>query len=173
MTSHGGVLQLSDGSLWAVDVEGGVVEPLLESFRTPCPRMEAFRTDDAEDASPHAPIRCGPLAAVGLSRRGELFAGAALVAKGVTSFSLRRDGPGGTFLLLTTREETLRTLRLADVLKVADTLSKGSSHRVADAAAAAPTVLDVMGADAISTRAIERGALLVATPPGARCALHP
>lgn len=45
--------------------------------------------------------------AVGLTARGSVLAGAQTLAEGATSLAVRAGGPGGAFLLFTTRDSQL------------------------------------------------------------------
>lgn len=70
------------------------------SFPVPCPAM--------------APLPPGaPAAAVGLAANGVLYAGPRAIAGGVTSFTLREFGAGGSALLYTTRGSLLYTVMLS------------------------------------------------------------
>lgn len=74
---------------------------------------------------------------VGLNSHGQLFHGGQLLRSDVTSCCLHADGPGGAFLLFTLRNDVLHTLSLKTGLA---------------------------NVDAMSSRAIEQGGKLIASP---------
>ena len=51
--------------------------------------------------------------AVGLTARGSVLAGALTLAEGATSLAVRADGPGGAYLLFTTRDSQLHARAFA------------------------------------------------------------
>lgn len=144
LAAHGEVVELADGSLWHLDVDEGSVRRLASAFPSPCQAMLSL------DA-------CENLPAVGLSTRGELFLAASLVSKDVTSFAIRHEGPGGSFLLFTTRGERLVTLRVKDLVQ-ACTAASDPAEAVADRLSTP-----------VSRRVVERGSQIVAAPSGDRC----
>lgn len=95
--------------------------------------------------------------AIGLAvQTGELYWGATLLMKDVTSFCVRTDGAGGPFLLYTTRTDQLYTYSLESLLS----LSSSSSSF-----GAVTPCIPTNANKNIHVRAVEQGALLVAAPP--------
>lgn len=147
----GALLQLEGGEVWQYGCSGasepGQPEPAEgSSFPCSCPAMAA--TPAAALAL--APPGSCPLA-FGLSASGQLLWGARQLAAEVTSLAVRQDGPGGAFLLYTTRSHNLHTVSLAALLK--GTGSCGGGQRLRPE-------------DDVTVRAVEQHALLVAVPPG-------
>ena len=143
----GALLQLEGGEMWQYGCSGtsepGQLEPAEGSgFPCSCPAVAATPAAALELAPPGG---C-PLA-FGLSASGRLLWGARQLATEVTSFAVRQDGPGGAFLLYTTRAHNLHTVSLAALL----TGAGGQKLRPEDD---------------VTARAVEHHALLVAVPPG-------
>ena len=96
--------------------------------------------------------------AIGLAvPTGELYWGATLLVKDVTSFYVRTDGAGGPFLLYTTRTDQLYTYSLESLLSERVV----SSSSFGEIKPCIPTNANKN----IHVRAVEQGALLVAVPP--------
>lgn len=156
----GCIIETEGGNLWKYAFQGDAGEKELEllpdSLPVTCPRVRAPRLP------PSAPAET----LLGLSADGALFLGNRLVAREVTSFALRDRGPGGAFLLYTTRAQALCTLPLATLL---ENRPKAFVHRptaVQEGGKYQPPVPD------ITLRAIEDNALLVAVPADDVCAIY-
>lgn len=52
---------------------------------------------------------------VGLSRNGCLYFGGSLLSTGVTSVGIRSEGPGGPFILYTTKANQLHVVKLSQL----------------------------------------------------------
>ncbi|KAH7624735.1 putative Elongator complex protein 1 [Nannochloris sp. 'desiccata'] len=198
----GAVLQIEGGAVYGyqpLELEKLVRLPPATAFPSTCSRMLAIPSigidvDQGNDSyasnygQERSPAHCfSGFSALGLNSKGGLFWGSRQLAAGVTSFTLRYQGPGGPFLLYTTRNHMLRTLPLAKAIKNA-LLSSASSagqhhhqlqqqqqnqayaipeikliqqmqqqHRTAAGAAPPPQ-------DDVTLRTIEEGSLLIASP---------
>jgi len=198
----GAVLQIEGGALYVYQPEEGklVRLPPSTAFPSTCSRMLAIpstindsnQENDSYNSNYYGQVPSlapgsSSISALGLNLKGELFWGSRQLAAGVTSFTLRYQGPGGPFLLYTTRNHMLRTLPLAKAIKnalLSSTSSAGQlhnqlqqqqqnqayaipelkliqqmqqQHRTAAGAAAPPQ-------DDVTLRTIEEGSLLVASP---------
>lgn len=154
------LLQLCSGRLLLYS-SGGALEPAPEAacFPVPCPRMAA--------APPAAGLPHGPAAALGLSERGQLLCGGRQLAADATSFALRCEGPGGAYLLFTTRQHTLATLDLGALQQQQPgPLGQGLGGAAAAAAQTAQSQRQQQQQRDVRVRAVEQHALLVAVPPG-------
>ncbi len=127
---EGAILQIEGGELFAYrEDKRDILARLPPSipFPTTCSRMLATPNVylDLENESRYSNLHSGPTGAfdagsfkaLGLNSKGELYWGSRQLATGVTSFTLRYKGPGGPFLLYTTRNHLLRTLPLAKAIK--------------------------------------------------------
>jgi len=199
----GAVLQIENGPLYGYqpqEEEKLVRLPPSTAFPSTCSRMlgipssiiDLDQENDSYNSSYYgqgtSPAHgVGGFSALGLNSKGELFWGSRQLAAGITSFTLRYQGPGGPFLLYTTRNHMLRTLPLARAIKnalLSSTSSAGQlhsqlqqqqqnqayaipeikliqqmqqQHRTAAGAAAPPQ-------DDVTLRTIEEGSLLIASP---------
>lgn len=182
-----GVLRLLTGQMGALveDSKGRVFRFLpggqletagpMADLPTPC---RVLRPAPAVEGLPAGPL--------GISPRGQLFWGGALLATSATSAGVRLGGAGGPHLCFTTRDNLLRTLPLSAVAQLvrqgdralpaleqdraavkaagpADTSDQ--SWRVVMKLAMRPDAA-TLGARDIATRALEQGAVLVAAPAG-------
>lgn len=80
----------------------------LLSFPEPCQRL---CTSPSMPAIPGTNIS----GVVGLSRNGCMYFGGILVSTGVTSVGIRSEGPGGPFILYTTKANQLHLLQLSQL----------------------------------------------------------
>lgn len=128
----------------------------------------------------HFPKTCQQIAAIPIAARfeqltswvppaiglavptGELYWGATLLVKDVTSFCVRTDGAGGPFLLYTTRTDQLYTYSLESLLS--SVLASPSERVVSSFGEIKPRIPSNANKN-IHVRAVEQGALLVAVPP--------
>lgn len=193
---HGVVLELEDGQLWTYCM-GGRLESLNQSFPEICFAISVLPKAKKKDfASEHRHINdcnhvkrdshVSPLACrwpvLGLSSLGKLYINACEIAEAVTSFSVRFEGPGGPFILYTSKYHTLHTVPLLPVLNPGNPLSSllpgGALHDARqlrrfcqissssvglsklNAASGAPPIDDIF------VRNIEEGAWLVSVPAG-------
>jgi elongator complex protein 1 len=132
--TEGAVIQIEGGALFGYrpqeTANNGLVSlPLTTAFPTTCPRMLAIPSTPADSDQSLPDLYYGlhtassgdsnssSFEALGLNSKGELFCGSRQLAASVTSFTLRYNGPGGPFLLYTTRNHLLRTLPLAKAIK--------------------------------------------------------
>ena len=137
-SASGAIIQLESGEVWGYQ-QGGTLLSLLPSlhFPTACPRMVAipslfslagkqengfgngtatFYNDRDHDDSSLSSFNDRKYQGLGLNPTGDLWYGSHQIASGITSFIVRTRGPGGPFLLYTTRAHMLRTLPLSSVL---------------------------------------------------------
>jgi elongator complex protein 1 len=201
--TEGAVIQIQGGALYGYQPKNSSAENLVSlpastAFATTCSRMLAIPdvVDRQENESYHDVYNLNNkitppnnnysnFSALGLNGKGELCLGSRQLAAGVTSFTLRYKGPGGPFLLYTTRNHMLRTLPLAKAIKNA--LSSSSlttqqqQQQQQNQAYAIPelrliqqmqqkhrnaTADGTTGSlqDDVTLRTIEEGSLLVASP---------
>ena len=115
-SSSGAVIQIQGGQLFFYPSTtkggqgGGLLALEADSFPTTCIRMLGTPLLPSENTNNFLPR------ILGLSAKGELWWNSRHIASTVTSFALRYQGPGGPFLMYTTRNHLLRTLPLASLL---------------------------------------------------------
>ncbi|KAA6419594.1 MAG: elongator complex 1-like [Trebouxia sp. A1-2] len=161
----GALLQMQDGSMWTYasrDDEGLI----------PCGpgELPSALPLHGEESAP----------AVGLSEGGQLYWGSAPIQSACTSVAVRGQGPGGPFLLYTTRDNMLHTLPFAllglQTAKPAQLalkpgmpankgLGAGKYDNLYTAMHAAMRPQGAQGARDVTIRAVEQGARLLAAPP--------
>lgn len=178
----GALLQMQDGSLWLFGQAGQGLTPCdpQASFPVPCPFMVPTPLVALQqlggDAAP----------AVGLSDGGQLYWGSSPIQGACTSVAVRGEGPGGPFLLFTTRGSVLHTVPFALLgLQAAKPLpaktavpankgvGAGKYKNLYTAMHAAMRPQGAQQARGVTTRAVEQGSRLVAAPPqGCRVVLQ-
>lgn len=148
-SAAGALIQVEGGKILGYKSRGALLSLLPSlSFPTTCPRMVAVPSlngkskaqsttalelastafsstieNDEDDSSSTLDLFQG----LGLSPKGDLWWGVRQIASAVTSFIVRTRGPGGPFLLYTTRNHMLRTLPLSSILSSS---AGGHTHTV-------------------------------------------
>ncbi|DBA88250.1 hypothetical protein WJX77_011440 [Trebouxia sp. C0004] len=182
---EGALLQMQDGSMWTYasrDDEGLSPCGPGANFPMPCP----FMVPTPLAALQHLGGDTAP--AVGLSEGGQLYWGSAPIQGACTSVAVRGQGPGGPFLLYTTRDNMLHTLPFALLglqsakpaqlapkpgMPANKGLGAGKYDNLYTAMHAAMRPQGAQGARDITIRAVEQGARLLAAPPdGVRVVLQ-
>lgn len=154
------LLQDNRGKLALMDEQGNTSAlPNLSAFPEHCQQLLVHRR------SQHAGCLHTPRV-LGLAGSGKLFCGREPLATNVNSMCLRHWGPGGAYLLVTTRSQVLYCAQLEQTrdgvpTPVTPDEAPGGIHT-------SQVQLQLSGA---ATRAVEAGAELVAAPPGTSLAV--